>query len=49
MQAPRRVVKKRDERKSVVFASGQLGKRALQFQELSGRYVQFQWKTCAAG
>jgi hypothetical protein len=48
-QAPRRAAKKRDERMSVVFASGQLGKRASQFQEPSGRCVLFPWKTCAAG
>lgn len=48
-QAPRRVVRKRDERMNVVFASGQLGKQASQFQGLSARCVLFQWKTCAAG
>jgi hypothetical protein len=40
--APRHVVRKHDERMSVVFASGQLGKRASRFQGPSGRCVPFQ-------
>ena len=47
--APQRAAKKRDGRTNAVFASGQFGKRMSQSQELSGRFLLFQWKTCAAG
>lgn len=48
-QALRHVEKKRDEHMSVVPASGSLGKQVSQSQGLSGRFVLFQWKTCAVG